>query len=78
MQAPRVEHFQAACCLLRYIKGSLGLGILLLADSNLQVYTYCDSDWGACLLTYGSLTGYFMTLGGSPISSKTKKQVTVS
>jgi len=35
MQAPCVEHFQAACRVLRYIKGSLGLGILLRANSDL-------------------------------------------
>jgi len=37
VQAPRVEHFQAASRVLRYIKGSPGLGILLRADSDLQV-----------------------------------------
>ena len=35
MQAPCVEHFQAACRVHRYIKGSLGLGILLRANSDL-------------------------------------------
>lgn len=78
MHAPRAEHFQAACRVLRYIKGSPGLGILLRADSALQVYAFCDSDWGACPLTRRSLTGFFVTLGGSPVSWKTKKQATVS
>lgn len=78
MQAPRVKHFQATCRILRYIKGSPDLGILLRADSNLQVYAYYDPDWGACLLTCRSLIGYFVTLRGSPISWKTKKLVFVS
>ena len=78
MQTPSIEHFQAARRVLRYIKGSPGFGILLHADSNLNVYAYCDSDWGACLLTRRSLTGYFVTLGGSPVFWKTKKQATVS
>ena len=51
MQAPKSEHFNAARCARRYLKGNPRLGHLLRAESNLQVYAYCDSDWGACPLT---------------------------
>lgn len=64
--------------MLRYLKGNPGLGLLLRADNNLQVYAYYDSDWGACPLMRRSLTGYFVTLNGSPVSWKTKKHATVS
>ena len=63
---------------LRYIKGSSDCGIFLQAKANLQLSAFCDSDWGACPITRRSLTGYLVTLGGSPISWKTKKQTTVS
>ena len=78
MHSPKGEHMQAARRLLRYLKGSPGDGILLHAKNDLQLYGFCDSDWGACPLSRRSLTGYFVTLGGSPISWKTKKQATVS
>lgn len=63
---------------LRYLKGTTGCGILLSADNALQLHGFCDSDWGACPLSRCSLTSYFVTLGNSPISWKTKKQTTVS
>ena len=78
MQAPKEAHMEAARRVLRYLKGTPGQGLLLKADSDLQVYAFCDSDWGACPLTRRSLTGYFVTIGGSPVSWKTKKQSTVS
>jgi len=78
LQNPLVEHFDAARRVLRYIKGTPGLGILLRLDSALQVTAFCDSDWGACPITRRSLIGYFITIGGSPVLWKTKKQTTVS
>jgi len=69
---------QAVRRVLRYLQGSAGAGIFLSAKINVQLYRYCDSDWGAYHLSMRSLTGYFVTLGGSPISWRTKKQATIS
>ncbi|KAL2928646.1 Retrovirus-related Pol polyprotein from transposon RE2 [Bienertia sinuspersici] len=78
MQAPRVEHWDAALRVVRYLKGSPGQGILLPSQCELRLTGWCDSDWASCPLTRRSLTGWIVFLGGSPISWKTKKQHTVS
>ncbi|KAH9726734.1 protein kinase domain-containing protein [Citrus sinensis] len=78
MQQPREEHWAAALCVVRYLKGNPGQGIMLRSDCDLQLSAWCDSDWASCPLTRRSLTGWFILLGNSPISWKTKKQHTVS
>jgi hypothetical protein len=78
MQQPKQEHWEAALRVVRYLKGNPGQGILLRHDSSLQLNGWCDSDWASCPLTRRSLTGWFILLGHSPISWKTKKQHTVS
>jgi len=78
MQHPHQEHWEAALRIVRYLKGNPGQGILLRADCDLQLYAWCDSDWASCPLTRRSITGWFVLLGNSPISWKTRKQHTVS
>jgi hypothetical protein len=78
MQHPRQEHWEAALRIVRYLKGNPGQGILLRVDCDLQLYAWCDSDWASCPLTRRSITGWFVLLGNSPISWKTRKQHTVS
>ena len=78
MQTPRTDHWQAALRVVRYLKGTLGQGLLLRADDNFQKTGWSDSHWASCPVTRRSITGYFVQLGSSPISWKTKKQHTVS
>jgi hypothetical protein len=78
MQQPRVDHWNAALRVVKYLKGSPGQGILLSKTASFQLHGWCDSDWAGCPLTRRSTTGWFVFLGHSPISWKTKKQHTVS
>ncbi|XP_074265065.1 secreted RxLR effector protein 161-like [Silene latifolia] len=75
---PRVPHLQAALHLIRYLKGTINLGLFYPSSNDLTVTGYCDADWGTCAYTGRSLTGYCVFLGPSLISWKTKKQATVS
>ncbi|CAH9106827.1 unnamed protein product [Cuscuta europaea] len=78
MQTPRLAHWEAVLRVLRYLKGHPGQGILFGHHTSLSLTGFCDSDWASCPITRRSVTGYFVTLGGSPISWRTKKQATVS
>ncbi|KAK3004923.1 hypothetical protein RJ639_019693 [Escallonia herrerae] len=78
MQSLRSQHWDAALRVLRYLKAVPGQGLFLPVDSPLQIYAFCDSDWASCPLIRRSVTGYFVSLGNSPISWHTKKQPTIS
>ncbi|GAA0153319.1 transmembrane signal receptor [Lithospermum erythrorhizon] len=78
LSTPKQDHWDAAVRVLRYLKGFPGRGILLPKHNEFQLNAFCDSDWAAFPMTRRSLTGYFVLLGSSPISWKTKKQHTVS
>lgn len=78
LHEPRQDHWDAALRVVRYLKIGPGQGILLRSDCNLTLSGWCDSDWASCPLTRRSLSGWLVFLGHSPISWKTKKQVTVS
>lgn len=78
MQAPTLNQWDAALRVVRYSKSCPGQGILLRSDSDLQLHGWCDSDWAGCPVSRRSLTGWFVQLGNSPITWKTRKQETVS
>ncbi|KAJ9542449.1 LOW QUALITY PROTEIN: hypothetical protein OSB04_028955 [Centaurea solstitialis] len=75
---PRQNHLNAAHRVLRYLKATVGQGILLSRSKGYNLTAYCDSDWLGCPFTRRSRTGYLLLLGGAPVSWKTKKQSVVS
>lgn len=75
---PRKTHMDAAVRVLRYLKTTPGQGLFLPAKGNLELIAYCDASWLSCPTTRRSVTGYFISLGGAPISWRTKKQSIVA
>ncbi|XP_047264434.1 uncharacterized mitochondrial protein AtMg00810-like [Capsicum annuum] len=78
MQYPKSSHWEASIRVVRYLKGSVGQGILLKAEPTTTMACWCDSDWAACPNTRRLVTGYAIHFGDSLILWKSKKQHTVS
>lgn len=78
MHSPKLSHMVAATRVVRYLKKSPGLGILLSLDCDSTLTAFSDADWASCPNTRRSVTGYLIKFGSSPISWKSKKQSTIS
>lgn len=78
MHAPRRSHLNLALRILRYLKKSPGKGISFSRSEFFKLSAFVDADWGKCLSSRRSVTGYCLFLGNCLISWKSKKQTTVS
>ena len=80
MSNPGEEHWKAVKWVLRYLVGSVEIG-LCFKEGNKQenaVKGYVDSDYAGDLDKRRSLTGYVFTLFGNTVSWKASKQDTVT
>lgn len=78
MHAPTMAHLQIVKRILRYLKGSVGRGILMKNNGNTQVMGYTDSDWAGNALDHKSTTGYCTFVGGNLVTWKRKKQSVIA
>ncbi|KAI3758794.1 hypothetical protein L6452_06366 [Arctium lappa] len=77
-QNPSRAHWDAVIHVLKYLKAFDSYGLFFNNKEDFSLGAYCDSDWASCPFSRRSVSGYFVSFGGSPISWKSKKQVTVS
>jgi hypothetical protein len=77
MSAPGVEHWNAAKGVLRYVAGTLNVGIIY-GGSQAGLQGFCDADYAGDLDTRRSTTGYVFTLAGGAISWSSRLQPTVA
>ncbi|CAH9145020.1 unnamed protein product, partial [Cuscuta epithymum] len=78
MHDPREPHFHALKRIIRYIKGTLSLGIHISPSRATSLTAYSDADWGGCPDTRRSTSGYCIFLGDTLLSWSSKRQPTIS
>ena len=78
MHAPRDAHWTAVKRILRYIRGTMDLGLTISASPSVDIVAYSNADWEGCPDTRRSTSGYCVYLGSSLISWSSKRQPTVS
>lgn len=78
MANPTEQHWLAAKRLLRYLKGTTGLGIFYKKGGCKELIAYTDTDFAGDLDDRKSTSGYVFFLGSGAVSWSSKKQPVVS
>ena len=79
MASPGPTHYRRALYVLRYLKGTMELGIKYSKREISNVLeAYTDADYAGCPDTYRSTSGYVCMLNGGPVSWMSKLQQTVA
>jgi hypothetical protein len=68
MHDPQEPCLAALKRILRYIQGTLALGLLLRPSTGTNLVVYTDADWAGCPDTRRSTSGYAVFLGDNLIS----------
>ena len=78
MNNPSYIHLGVAKRVLRYIQGTMELGIKFWKNTEIKLIGFCDSDWGGCADDMKSTSGFAFSLGSGVFSWCSKKQQTVA
>ena len=78
MHAPSEEHMEAVYWILRYLKSTLGKGLLFSKNGISNIEGYTDSDWAGDQTTRRSTSCYFTFVEGNLVTWKSKKQKVVA
>lgn len=70
---PKKPHLEAIRWILRYVKNTLGYGVIYEKGGDCKVVGYCDADYVGDHDTWRSITGYVFMLGSGVISWCSKR-----
>jgi hypothetical protein len=72
MHDPREPHLVALKRILRYLQGTLSLGLIMCRSLPTDLIVYKDADWVGCLDTRRSTSGYVVFLEDNLVSWSSK------
>jgi histone deacetylase 1/2 len=78
LHAPTTSHWSAMKRILRYIRGTLKVGLTFRRTSSLLLSAFSDADWAGCPDDRKSTGGFAVFVGPNLISWSARKQATVS
>ncbi|KAK9941249.1 hypothetical protein M0R45_017863 [Rubus argutus] len=78
MHSPTMAHLHIVKHILRYLKGSVGRGILMKNNGNTEIMGYTYADWAGNTLDRKSTTGFCTFVGGNLVTWRSKKQTVVA
>ena len=78
MSAPKVDHWVVVEHILCYLKGASRRGILYSNHGHNRIECFSNTDWVGSKEDRRSTSGYYVFVGGNPVSWKSKKQGVVS
>lgn len=78
MHSPTSEHVTIITRILRYLKGTVGQGIVMKNNDHCDIMGYTDADWAGNALDRKSTTGFCTFVGGNAVTWRSKKQAVVA
>lgn len=73
MHLPQTDHMEVALRIVKYLKGTVGHGVLFKKEGHLEINGYTDADWAENPVDRRSTSGYFTFVGGNLVTWKSKK-----
>ena len=75
MHAPTNKHLKMVRRILRYVKGTINIGLHFSSHTTLDLCAFSDADWAGCPTIRRSTTVYCTFLGGNLISWCAKNKI---
>ncbi|WVZ95958.1 hypothetical protein U9M48_041658, partial [Paspalum notatum var. saurae] len=78
LHSPTSVHWRAVKRILRYIRGTLSVGLKIKKSCSKLLSAFADADWACCPDDRKSIGGFAVFFGSNLISWSARKQATVS